>query len=40
MEEKAVRIEKKGPVVTIILSRKQAKNAVDGPTAKLLGTIC
>ncbi len=31
-----VRIEKSGPVTTIIIDRPQAKNAVDGPTAKAL----
>lgn len=31
-----VRIEKNGPVTTIIIDRPEAKNAVDGPTAKAL----
>ncbi|MGZ6124168.1 MAG: crotonase/enoyl-CoA hydratase family protein [Myxococcales bacterium] len=31
-----VRIEKQGPVTTVILSRPQARNAVDPPTAKAL----
>jgi len=32
----AVRIEKQGHVTTIILSRPEVRNAVDGPTAKAL----
>ncbi|GAK44249.1 enoyl-CoA hydratase [Tepidicaulis marinus] len=32
----AVRVEKKGPVTTIILNRPEVKNAVDRPTAKAL----
>jgi len=35
-EEQAVRVEKNGPVTTIILSRPKAKNAVDLPTANAL----
>ena len=32
----SVRIEKSGPVTTVILDRPQARNAVDGPTAMAL----
>ncbi|MBC6457321.1 crotonase/enoyl-CoA hydratase family protein [Actinomadura sp. HBU206391] len=32
----AVRIEKNGPVTTVILSRPDVRNAVDGPTARAL----
>jgi enoyl-CoA hydratase len=32
----AVRIERQGPVYTVILSRPERRNAVDGPTAALL----
>ncbi|MET8777834.1 crotonase/enoyl-CoA hydratase family protein [Nocardia sp. NPDC050713] len=32
----SVRVEKKGPVTTVILHRPQARNAVDGPTAHAL----
>jgi len=32
----AVRVEKNGPVTTVVLSRPEARNAVDGPTAALL----
>jgi enoyl-CoA hydratase len=32
----AVRVERSGPVTTVILSRPHARNAVDGPTAALL----
>jgi enoyl-CoA hydratase len=32
----AVRVEQHGPVTTIILSRPQARNVVDGPTARAL----
>jgi enoyl-CoA hydratase len=32
----SVRVEKQGPVTTIILDRPEAKNAVDGPTSVLL----
>ncbi|MCX2181478.1 crotonase/enoyl-CoA hydratase family protein [Streptomyces sp. SKN60] len=32
----AVRVERDGPVTTVVLSRPQARNAVDGPTAALL----
>lgn len=31
-----VRVERSGPVTTVILSRPQARNAVDGPTAAAL----
>ncbi|CRY82293.1 enoyl-CoA hydratase [Nocardia farcinica] len=32
----SVRVEKNGPVTTVILDRPQARNAVDGPTAAAL----
>lgn len=32
----AVRVERDGPVTTVILSRPHARNAVDGPTARQL----
>ncbi|MGE7391042.1 crotonase/enoyl-CoA hydratase family protein [Streptomyces sp. NPDC004126] len=32
----AVRVERDGPVTTVVLSRPAARNAVDGPTAALL----
>jgi enoyl-CoA hydratase len=32
----AVRIEKAGPVTTVVLSRPERRNAVDGPTAQAL----
>src|ERR1051326_7435169 len=32
----SVRIEKRGPLTTVILSRPEARNAVDLPTAKAL----
>ncbi|WP_046300531.1 crotonase/enoyl-CoA hydratase family protein [Mycobacterium sp. UM_Kg27] len=32
----AVRVERSGPVTTVILDRPQARNAVDGPTAAAL----
>jgi enoyl-CoA hydratase len=32
----AVRIERDGPVFTVVLSRPEVRNAVDGPTAALL----
>ncbi|WP_187369672.1 crotonase/enoyl-CoA hydratase family protein [Fodinicola acaciae] len=32
----AVRVERNGPVTTVVLSRPQARNAVDGPTAAAL----
>jgi enoyl-CoA hydratase len=35
-EGKSVRVEKNGAVTTVILHRPEARNAVDGPTAKLL----
>lgn len=34
--ETSVRIERNGPVTTVILDRPQARNAVDGPTALAL----
>ncbi len=34
--EQAVRVEKDGPVTTVILARPEVRNAVDGPTAALL----
>ncbi|MFE2236279.1 crotonase/enoyl-CoA hydratase family protein [Streptomyces sp. JL2001] len=36
MNRTPVRIEREGPVWTVILSRLEARNAVDGPTAALL----
>lgn len=35
-EQPAVRIERDGPLFTVVLSRPQVRNAVDGPTAALL----
>ncbi|MFD0296950.1 crotonase/enoyl-CoA hydratase family protein [Streptomyces sp. NPDC127118] len=35
-EEAAVRIERVGPVFTVILGRPEVRNAVDGPTARQL----
>ncbi|WP_181138563.1 crotonase/enoyl-CoA hydratase family protein [Streptomyces sp. Ru73] len=32
----AVRVERQGPVTTVVLSRPAARNAVDGPTARQL----
>ncbi|MBO0516764.1 crotonase/enoyl-CoA hydratase family protein, partial [Streptomyces beijiangensis] len=32
----SVRIERKGPVTTVVLARPEARNAVDGPTARQL----
>ncbi len=32
----AVRVERNGPVTTVVLSRPERRNAVDGPTAALL----
>ena len=32
----AVRVEREGPVTTVVLSRPERRNAVDGPTAALL----
>ncbi|MGN6128892.1 MAG: crotonase/enoyl-CoA hydratase family protein [Nocardioidaceae bacterium] len=32
----AVRVERRGPVTTVVLSRPEARNAVDGPTAAAL----
>jgi enoyl-CoA hydratase/carnithine racemase len=34
--EEAVRVERDGPVTTVILHRPHARNAVDGPTAQAL----
>ena len=34
----AVRVERNGPVTTVILHRPHARNAVDGPTARALHT--
>src|SRR4051794_41938563 len=31
-----VRVERQGPVTTVVLDRPQARNAVDGPTAQAL----
>ena len=31
-----VRVERAGPITTVILSRPDRRNAVDGPTASLL----
>ena len=36
MPSMAVRVEKRGPVTTVILSRPEVKNAVDRPTAEAL----
>ncbi|SEB70272.1 crotonase/enoyl-CoA hydratase family protein [Streptomyces sp. TLI_105] len=35
-EQDAVRVERDGPVTTVVLSRPAARNAVDGPTARRL----
>jgi enoyl-CoA hydratase len=35
-KESAVRVERDGPVTTVILSRPEVRNAVDGPTARAL----
>src|SRR5258705_4273008 len=35
-ETPAVRVERTGPVTTVILSRPDVRNAVDGPTAAAL----
>lgn len=35
-ESAAVRIERDGPVFTVILARPEVRNAVDGPTARQL----
>jgi enoyl-CoA hydratase/carnithine racemase len=34
--ETSVRVERDGPVTTVVLHRPQARNAVDGPTARAL----
>jgi enoyl-CoA hydratase len=36
MKEMAVRVERSGPVTTVVLSRPEVRNAVDGPTAEEL----
>ena len=36
MGDDAVRVEKSGPVTTVILNRPDVRNAVDGPTAEAL----
>jgi enoyl-CoA hydratase len=36
MDEQPIRVERSGPVTTIILSRPDVRNAVDGPTATAL----
>jgi enoyl-CoA hydratase len=36
MSTDPVRVERNGPVVTVILNRPEARNAVDGPTASAL----
>ncbi|WP_297613353.1 crotonase/enoyl-CoA hydratase family protein [Nocardia sp.] len=36
VEPVSVRVERNGPVTTVILHRPQARNAVDGPTAQAL----
>ena len=36
MSDSAVRVERAGPVTTVILSRPEVRNAVDGPTATRL----
>ena len=36
MSEDAVRIERSGPVWTVLLARPERRNAVDGPTARAL----
>lgn len=36
MADQAVRMERQGPVTTVILSRPEARNAVDGPTGEAL----
>jgi enoyl-CoA hydratase len=36
MEETAVKVERDGPVTTVVLSRPEIRNAVDGPTARAL----
>ena len=35
-ETDAVRVERRGPVTTVLLSRPERRNAVDGPTARAL----
>ncbi len=37
--EQAVRVERDGPVTTVILHRPHARNAVDGPTAQALADV-
>ncbi|MEU6083541.1 crotonase/enoyl-CoA hydratase family protein [Streptomyces sp. NPDC047108] len=36
MRGPGVRVERQGPVTTVVLSRPEARNAVDGPTARAL----
>jgi enoyl-CoA hydratase len=36
MDEQAIRTERRGPVTTIVMSRPDVRNAVDGPTAAAL----
>src|SRR5689334_907458 len=36
MAERPVRVERRGPVTTVILSRPAVRNAVDGPAAAAL----
>jgi enoyl-CoA hydratase len=36
MAEPTVRVERSGPVYTVVLSRPEARNAVDGPTGEAL----
>ncbi len=36
VDDVSVRIERTGPVFTVVLDRPQARNAVDGPTARAL----
>ncbi|MFF7438376.1 crotonase/enoyl-CoA hydratase family protein [Streptomyces sp. NPDC008122] len=38
-EQDAVRVERDGPVTTVVLSRPAARNAVDGPTARRLADV-
>ena len=35
-ETPAVRVERDGPITTVVLSRPEVRNAVDGPTATAL----
>lgn len=38
METNVIRVERDGPVTTVILSRPNRRNAVDRPTADALAT--